>query len=127
MAVVSIELNNGEVVNMTTEVLAYLIRKRHRMLSHMDAEPDSWITLENGEHVPLDANGQAIGGAGGWATGKNFSDAKKSTSSGKSRKLSVSENLKPKYEYKFSLDDDFEDFQRNNIGRRGAKGFANLV
>ena len=43
-----------------------------------ESEPDSWITLENGQHVPLDENGTAIGGAGGWATGKDFSKAKKS-------------------------------------------------
>ena len=45
--------------------------KRERM----DEDPDSWITLENGEHVPLDKSGKAIGGAGGWAEGKDFSGA----------------------------------------------------
>ena len=44
--------------------------------SREDEEPASWITLENGEHVPLDAGGKAIGGAGGWAAGKDFSTAK---------------------------------------------------
>ncbi len=43
-------------------------------------EPDSWITLKsNGEHVPLDENGVAIGGAGGWAKGKSFSNAKRTS------------------------------------------------
>lgn len=42
-----------------------------------DEEPDSWITLKsNGEHVPLNAQGEAIGGAGGWAKGKSFANAK---------------------------------------------------
>ena len=44
-----------------------------------DAEPDSWITLKNGNHIPLDKSGKAIGGAGGWAEGKDFSGAKKKT------------------------------------------------
>ena len=41
----------------------------------IDAEPSSWITLENGAHIPLDENGKALGGAGGWAKGKEFSEA----------------------------------------------------
>lgn len=38
-------------------------------------KPAAWITLENGEHVPLDKSGKAIGGAGGYAKGRNFSYA----------------------------------------------------
>ena len=125
MAVVSVELNNGEVVQMTTEVLAYLIRKKARMM-RMDAEPDSWITLENGEHVPLDSSGKAIGGAGGWAEGKNFKSAKKATVKGLTKE--VSSVLKPKYEYDLSLEeDDLDDFIKKNVGRRGEKGPANKV
>ncbi len=44
---------------------------------HCDKEPAGWITLENGQHVPLDEEGKAIGGAGGWAKGKDFSKSKK--------------------------------------------------
>lgn len=50
-----------------------------------DEDPDSWITLENGEHVPLDANGSAVGGAGGWAKGRDFSGAKSNKKSGGSK------------------------------------------
>jgi len=50
---------------------------KERLWLRLDENPDSWITLENGEHVPLDASGNALGGAGGWATGKNFSNANK--------------------------------------------------
>lgn len=40
-------------------------------------EPAGWITLKsNGEHVPLNEQGEAIGGAGGWAKGKSFANAK---------------------------------------------------
>lgn len=45
---------------------------------HYDAyndKPSAWITLEEGQHVPLDENGIALGGAGGWAKGKDFSHA----------------------------------------------------
>lgn len=53
---------------------------------HGDDDASSWITLENGVHLPLDQNGVAIGGAGGWAEGKDFSGAKggdSGTASGK--------------------------------------------
>ena len=43
-----------------------------------DAGPVEWITLENGEHIPLNESGAAIGGAGGWAKGKDFSSAESS-------------------------------------------------
>ena len=52
---------------------------------YADAEsPDSWITLENGQHVPLDKSGKAVGGAGGWAEGKDFSKANSQKTPGKS-------------------------------------------
>ncbi len=38
-------------------------------------EPYAWITLKNGEHIPLNPSGEAVGGAGGWAEGKRFSKA----------------------------------------------------
>ena len=50
--------------------------ERQKSDSRMDEEPASWITLENGEHVPLNEHGKAIGGAGGWAAGKDFSKAR---------------------------------------------------
>lgn len=52
---------------------------------YTDAEsPDSWVTLENGQHVPLDKSGKAVGGAGGWAEGKDFSKANSQKTPGKS-------------------------------------------
>lgn len=45
--------------------------------ARMDDDPESWITLENGAHVPLNESGRAVGGAGGWAKGKDFSKPKK--------------------------------------------------
>lgn len=40
-----------------------------------DDEPDAWVTVENGQHIPINEEGKAIGGAGGWAEGKDFSKA----------------------------------------------------
>lgn len=39
-----------------------------------DEDPAAWITV-NGNHIPLDENKTALGGAGSWATGKLFSEA----------------------------------------------------
>ena len=92
--------------------------------SRMDADPDSWITLENGEHVPLDANGQAMGGAGGWAEGKDFSSAKShmAKTAGKTRSFSksdLSKEMQPVGDgYDFSLEDDEDEFIRKNTGNR---------
>lgn len=47
-----------------------------------DDGPDTWITTESGAHIPLDKNGVAMGGAGGWAKGKSFSSAKGSSGKG---------------------------------------------
>ncbi len=56
-------------------------------------EPEAWITLENGAHVPLGEGGKAIGGAGGWAKGKVFSHAKsekkKKASAGNEKTVAV--------------------------------------
>ena len=41
-----------------------------------DDGPDAWVTLENGAHIPLNESGKAMGGAGGWAKGKDFSKTK---------------------------------------------------
>lgn len=50
--------------------------------SRQDADPDAWVTLENGAHIPLNGEGEAIGGAGGWAEGKDFSEAKEAYEKG---------------------------------------------
>ncbi len=55
-----------------------------------DAEPPEWITLKNGQHVPLDEEGRAMGGAGGWAKGKDFSGAKKQKTAEKPERKAVS-------------------------------------
>lgn len=44
--------------------------------ARVDDDPDAWATLENGAHIPLNENGVAMGGAGGWAKGKDFSKPK---------------------------------------------------
>lgn len=98
--------------------------------SRTDEEPASWITLENGEHVPLNSSGQAIGGAGGWAAGRDFSKArsekKESGSKGpgsfslqKPSPEAVSDSMKPKYnDYDMSLDYDFQTFMSKNAGNK---------
>lgn len=65
-------VRNGRVVGwvMTNDYQSSPARRQ-------DEEPAGWITLENGEHVPLNEEGEAMGGAGGWAKGKDFSGARK--------------------------------------------------
>ena len=66
--------------NIAGELLQYIaVIKSDEIRMDYDTTPDSWITLENGEHVPLDEGGYAIGGAGGWANGRNFGNAKRNT------------------------------------------------
>lgn len=59
-----------------------------RDIVHGDEEPAEWITTENGAHIPLDENGKALGGAGGWAKGKDFSEAKTEEKKKKPRRRS---------------------------------------
>lgn len=59
-----------------------------------DEEPDAWITV-NGNHIPLNSSGKAIGGAGGWAKGKDFSGARQSSEGGIARKTSEEGLLYP--------------------------------
>lgn len=59
-----------------------------------DDDAATWITLENGAHLPLDENGVALGGAGGWAEGKDFSDAKGGGASGLRKEKGDDELLK---------------------------------
>ncbi len=83
-----------------------LERIRRSMCMRMDAdddldieEPEEWITLENGQHVPLDGSGRAMGGAGGWAKGRDFSNAK---STGRKKKKTEGKKTGPAkggYEY----------------------------
>lgn len=75
-------------------------RIRRSVKMRMDEEPESWITLKNGQHVPLNSEGEAIGGAGGWAKGKSFSKAKSTseTNSAKSPKASVSKKAGTKFQ-----------------------------
>ena len=54
--------------------------------AHGDEKPASWISTEEGHHIPLNKEGIAIGGAGGWATGKDFSGAKSESKSKQSDK-----------------------------------------
>jgi hypothetical protein len=75
-----------------------------------DEEPDSWITLENGAHIPLDESGEALGGAGGWAEGKDFSETGDDTQ--KQKKIEISPEMKPKAEYKF-FDDNGQPLEMN--------------
>ena len=58
--------------------------------SRYDEAPTSWVTLENGAHVPLNESGKAIGGAGGYAKGKDFSGAKGSDKSSSSSSVKSS-------------------------------------
>ncbi len=51
----------------------------HRLQGPVD-KPVRWITLRNGVHIPIDRNGTAIGGAGGWAVGKDFSETERMNS-----------------------------------------------
>lgn len=59
-----------------------------RDIVHCDEEPAEWITTEKGAHIPLDENGKALGGAGGWAKGKDFSEAKTEEKKKKPRRRS---------------------------------------
>ena len=96
-----------------------------------DEDPASWITLENGQHVPLNESGQAIGGAGGWATGKDFTNAKSEKRSGKESvpkgagsshsekpdRNALSDSMKPHANgYNTTLDDSFNKFVAKNMG-----------
>ena len=88
----------------------YRERRAARLAARFDATPDSWITLENGEHVPLDANGNAVGGAGGWAKGRNFSSAKSNTRKQAVHKVAQGKDISSTYrrradKYKFEIQD----------------------
>lgn len=53
-----------------------------------EEEPESWITV-NGNHIPLDKEGVAMGGAGGWAEGKDFGEAKTVDATGREHKVTT--------------------------------------
>lgn len=76
-----------------------------------DDDPDAWVTLENGAHIPLNENGEAMGGAGGWAKGKDFSDAESTETTARGAGSKVGEvtsgkagNFKPKHEGARAID-----------------------
>lgn len=49
---------------------------KEKINTDADGKPASWITVENGEHVPLNESGQVIGGVGGSLNGKDYSSSK---------------------------------------------------
>lgn len=65
-------------VSFEQAVCLFAQKYRQRRLvdgSRNDDKPTDWITVK-GKHIPLDEKGKALGGAGGWAKGKDFSKAK---------------------------------------------------
>jgi len=105
-------LASGGLTGKSVDISQFRNRRAERVKARYDVEPDSWITLENGEHVPLDANGGVMGGAGGALSGRTFSEAngsKNAFGKGKTDLL-----MKPKQEWDVDLDDGFEDFQKKN-------------
>lgn len=67
---------------MSDAIKKYRIRRSMRIQARMDAGEDiNWVTTENGVHIPLDSDGQAVGGP---LKGKSFSNAKSVKESSKS-------------------------------------------
>ena len=54
-------LASGGSTGLKHKIDQYRERRAARIAARFDAEPDSWITV-NGNHIPLDENGKAIGG-----------------------------------------------------------------
>lgn len=79
--------NRYKIKNNLDIISACDIIKMRRGFRGDDEGPDAWITTESGAHIPLDKNGVAMGGAGGWAKGKDFSSAKGSAAKGTAAKL----------------------------------------
>ena len=54
-------LKDGELTGLMDKISQYRDRRAARIAARYDEEPDSWITV-NGNHIPLNEEGKAIGG-----------------------------------------------------------------
>ena len=54
-------LPSGKEIKRNDSVDAFVKRRKERLASRMDADPESWITV-NGNHIPLDEEEKPIGG-----------------------------------------------------------------
>ena len=111
-------LSLGDRMMLEAGFLPLSLRKKRK-----NQDEDEWITV-NGTHVLLNEEGKAQ--SGGKLKGKDFSKAQGGRKS--SGALTVSESLKPKNtDYDYTLDEDFEDFQRKNAGnKRNPKGLLKI-